>query len=196
MTRRPSIHLSAQYLPLVAKKARQQWFRLPPQTRAWVALEDLIQDGMLHLVQHLLPKHNPKKCRLLTFLWWGLDNFYKNKNNFHFQKSRFDGRTVPLNAAVISAGSDVREVFALSALYKTMEAASPELREKMVCWLMRPTPTKFRRYGEPFTTLRREVLALGPSTGFGYDEMHYLLTNESWKTRSAREVCRVANVAC
>lgn len=197
MLLRPSVRLSAQYLPLVAKKARTAWYRLPPQTRAWVSLEDLIQDGMLHLVQVLIPKHNPRKCRLITYLWLGLDNFYLNKNYFHFAKSRFDGRTVPLLTEILPVKQDTKEITALSGLFRLLRVASPELKREMVRWLLRPDPTtKFNVVGKSFKDLKKEFLALSPVTGFGHEDMHYLMVTETWKLRSAQTLCKAANVAC
>lgn len=197
MVRNAQVHV--EYLSLVAKKAREEWFRLPPQTRAYVALEDMIQEGLLHVVSELVPRYKKKKACLTTWLWWGLENFYKNRNYYYFAKKRFDGKTAPLTEVWLTVWDEdntIDELTALSALRRALYLASQPLREEVVRWLLTPKATKFHIHGRRFRARKKEFLQVSKVSGFGYKEMHFLMTTESWKRRAGAAVCKYAHVPC
>lgn len=65
------------YRKLVAMMAWKAWRRLPLQTRIWIGIEDMIEDGVMEAVK-LSRTYNPKWAVFSTALYHRLHHFYIN----------------------------------------------------------------------------------------------------------------------
>jgi hypothetical protein len=76
------------YRSLVAMLAWKAWRRLPIQTRVWIGIEDMIEDGMGQLIR-LSYTYNPKWASFTTAAYHRLHNFYINDYlQFHSAQQR------------------------------------------------------------------------------------------------------------
>src|ERR1700751_2118274 len=76
------------YRRLVAMMAWKAWRRLPIQTRIWIGVEDMIEDGMMAAWQ-LSQTYNPNWASFTTGLYHRLHNFYINEYlEFHSAQKR------------------------------------------------------------------------------------------------------------
>lgn len=169
------------YLPLVAKKARQTWLKLPPQTRCHLSVEDLLQDGLIFARFRVARYWNPDKAAWITFLWWSLDNYYKGVLARHFATCRFDGRTCGLGSVLFSLREFSRveqELSAIQSATKVYRNGSLLLRAYMLRWFHPAYRDKLYTVGGPFTKAVNELQDLGPRYGFGPPEFETLLADE------------------
>lgn len=65
------------YRKLVAMMAWKAWRKLPLQTRIWIGIEDMIEDGVMEAVK-LTRTYNPKWALFTTALYHRLHHFYIN----------------------------------------------------------------------------------------------------------------------
>ena len=78
MRKRPLSGASVeQYRQLVAMMAWKAWRRLPIQTRVWIGIEDMIEDGMMEVI-NLSRVYNPKWASFVTAVYHRLHKFYIN----------------------------------------------------------------------------------------------------------------------
>lgn len=170
------------YLRLISQKAWQTWYKLPPQHKSWIDVEDLIQDGVLFARFTVFPQYRPHKAKFTTFLTTSLENFYKNLLAECFTKKRNDCRVVPVCSVQyrLTAWDNLeQEVKAVKGLLKVVAEASPVLRRYLNHWLF--LQGKMHCKGRHFAVARTELLRLGRECGFGRDDFEYLLRNETWR---------------
>lgn len=85
--KKSSINLES-YRSLVAMLAWKAWRRLSIQTRIWIGVEDMIEDGMVQLVS-LSYKYNPELASFSTAAYHRLHQFYINEYlEFHSAQQR------------------------------------------------------------------------------------------------------------
>src|ERR1035437_7826242 len=84
------------YLPLIAKKAIQAWHKLPPQYKAWLDIDDLIQEGVLFARFHVFPRYKPCRGKFTTYLYAALDHFYYSIVQDKFYQKRNAREIVPI----------------------------------------------------------------------------------------------------
>lgn len=179
--------LCDKYERLVAQKAWRCWRRLPPQTRTWISVEDLMQDGMLLLHHAVKKRYQPSKSSLTTFVWLVLENFYKTYASYHFMKKRFDGRTCQLDEEL---GLELPSNFAdechsVELLLKLYASASHPLRMYLEQWFFRigQRNKRVRIKSPKFAVAKTEFVALAEELGFTADECRGLLYSETWRKR-------------
>src|ERR1017187_3539118 len=81
----------AGYRRLVAEMAISSWWMYPPKTRAYIDVEDMIQDGIIYARVELAKSYNPNRGKFTTLLYRALPNFYRNRADELNAKKRFDG---------------------------------------------------------------------------------------------------------
>lgn len=175
-----------EYLRLIAQKARASWYRLPAQHKAWIDLDDLIQDGILFARFYVAPRFRPHRAGFCTFLSTSLENFYKEKVFALYRRKRNDCSTVPLAAVQYCLPSYEQtedEIAAVESLLKVAQKASPILKKYLKHWLL--SQKKVCCNNRRFERVRGELLVLGNLYGFGREEMSFLLHNDSWKKAPA-----------
>jgi hypothetical protein len=169
------------YLRLVAQKAWETWRKLPPQHRAWMDVEDLIQDGVL-FARKCAKYHNPKRTKFTTYLSASLDNFYRNKVATCFYKKRNGCEVVPLDAVqslLTHRDETENRVHAEECLEQLLSNASPVLREYLCRWLFSNERVNGR--GGKFHVAKSELLLLSKRLGFNDDDFRLLLLRRPYR---------------
>jgi len=175
------------FLPLVVKKAKEAWLRLPPQTRIWVSLDDFIQDGLMFLRFNVLPKYNPKRTTFLTLAWISLTNHFKFVTYHYYMQKRFDGRNAPLQEISLSCSLRPKhpaELQAVDLIEKIYCASSPHLKMYMARWLHPAYKGTFNLRGHKFDAAVEEFQTLMQTYKIDLDGMHYLMSNQQWLNHS------------
>jgi hypothetical protein len=95
------------YRKLVAMQAWKAWRRLPMQTRIWIDIEDMIEDGMRESWK-LTKTFNPSWASFTTALFHRLHHFYINEYlEYHSAQqrgwARIDGKLAPIPHVSIQA---------------------------------------------------------------------------------------------
>ena len=77
---------------LVAQKAWATWMKLPPTVKAWIGVEDLIDEGLAFACHRALPMWSAKRSgKFITFLWHTLENYYRTVHlEHHYADMRCD----------------------------------------------------------------------------------------------------------
>lgn len=135
---------------LIAKKAIESWKKLPPKTRCYIEIEDMISDGIYWTVKFLAKGHfDPNKGKLTTILWPKLENFYHRCAEQLNAHKRFDGydsyledlRANGFDVANIEEDSELRE-HVRNGFLKVYTDASEGLRESIRRWFLQTENTK------------------------------------------------------
>jgi|SRR5882724_9573407 len=167
---------------LIAKKAWDTWYKLPPSSRAWMDIEDLIQDGVLFSRFVVRPKYRPHRGKFHTFLSICLDQFYARKLAAVFTEKRNKCQTIPLENVSYSLGAvDTveQEVNAVETIKKISSVASPILRRYLGLWLM-PNMRGRGPQGRRFNIARSEMRRLADEYSFSRDDFELLLHDQTW----------------
>lgn len=95
------------YRKLVAMHAWKAWRRLPMQTRCWIGIEDMIEDGMNEMWK-LTKTFNPSWASFSTALFHRMHRFYINEYLEHHSAQqrgwvRVNGKLQPIPHASIQA---------------------------------------------------------------------------------------------
>lgn len=95
------------YRKLVAMQAWKAWRRLPIQTRMWIAVEDMIEDGMRESWK-LTKTFNPDWASFTTALYHRLHRFFINEYLEHHSAqqrgwARINGKLAPIPHASLQA---------------------------------------------------------------------------------------------
>lgn len=168
---------------LIAKKAIESWRKLPPKTRSYIDIEDMISDGVFWTTKFLSKGHyDAKKGKLTTVLWIKLDNFYRRCAETLNAAKRFDGNVLlleDLKAAGIDVSKDeeapeicehVRYVF-----LSTYEDASEGLRESMRRWFLQMDSTKVHTHSMRFKKDKSEFRQLAARHGLDVQDCRTLM---------------------
>ena len=178
--RMPEIRIE-DFRSLIQQKARQTWYKMPAHHRAWTDIEDLIQDGIL--VAHRISKlYQPERARFITYLYNALDNYYKNVLATRFYRKRSCADVLPLEAVEenLLAPSEVEQtVHAEECLERLLATASPELRERLVCWVF--STEALPHSGKRFKSARRELRKRSRALGFSDDDLRLLLLRRPYR---------------
>lgn len=180
------------YFPLIVKKSKEAWLRLPPQTRVWVSLEDFISEGVLFVRGRLLRRYNPRKSKFTTVLWISLENHFKFITQFYYAQKRFDGRNAPLQEIMLSCSTQPKHPFqiqAIDAIHKIFDSGSPALQDYMLRWLSPASKTSFHLRGDRFYNAVREFRLLSRRHRLGADEMRWLMHDHGWYRYAPLQPC-------
>lgn len=143
-------------LPMIAKKARATYHKLPAVEQAATSVADLIAEGRNHAVTHVAKKYNPRlKVKFITLLFKSLDNFYADKLKAAYAEKRkvsllsIDSDVVngiPVAQLVRKSTLDVIEdriiarIDAERAFVRAYAESSKLLRQYLIMWLLQPLP--------------------------------------------------------
>ena len=139
--------LAEKYRRMVSRTAWNVWRKLPPHTRIWLGVDDLIQDGMNWVITVGIPKYREDQASLCTFLYIGIENYIRSEYLCRaYQKTRYEGRTVSLDGLDLMGVDDVKYA---------VETRVPALRDTgsadMVlkgCWVVPMVVRVFKRATE------------------------------------------------
>ena len=171
------------YTRLIAQKAWATWRKLPPSSRAWIDIEDLIQDGALFARFVVRPKFRPHRSKFSTFLSICLEQYYSRKLASIFTEKRNKCQTIPIDNVSYSLGccdSIEQEIYAVETIKKISSVASPILRRYLNMWL---TPRSNRgrgNGGRRFQIARSEMRRLSDEYRFTREDFEFLLHDQTW----------------
>jgi hypothetical protein len=155
-----------QYKRLIAKKAFESWYKLPIKMRAYIDVEDMIQQGLIYVKYSMMKNYNPKRAKLTTFLYTGLENFYKRKFEEMRAIKRYDANDIPVEVLVaVGMEPSIEEEFdihqhVIESFSDVYYNATERLRESMKRWFLQNTTTKVHVGGNRFKQDRKEFLKL------------------------------------
>jgi|HubBroStandDraft_5_1064220.scaffolds.fasta_scaffold00789_9 hypothetical protein len=102
-----AIHLAEGFRRMVAEQAWITWRRLPPHTRAWLSVEDMVSDGMRWAVMDGVPAWEPKKGRLSTWMYIGLRTYFdKTYESWYLVQKRHEGGTFSLQGLLLNKSEE------------------------------------------------------------------------------------------
>jgi len=173
------------YIPLIVKKAVWAWKRLPFQSRNWISVDDLIQDGILHAKYHVAPRFNSRKANFLTFLNVSLENHFKLFLNEQYTQKRSGCPVYPIATCKYQIADSPdqmeREVQAVEMLQKILGEASWVLKLYLERWLF--TKASYHMRGPKFYEAKAELLFLSSRVGLRRDDFAFLLQTDNWRRR-------------
>src|SRR6266404_791932 len=169
---------------LIAQKAWSTWRKLPPSNRAWMDVEDLIQDGVLFARFVVRPKYRPHRGKFITFLSICLDQYYSRQLAATYSQKRNKCQTIPLENVSYSLGAvdfTEQEIYAVETIKKISSVASPMLRHYLHSWLMPRISTRGRGpHGRRFEIAKSEMQRLARQYNFNRDDFAFLLQDQTW----------------
>ncbi len=141
------------YRRMVSKLAWNVWRKLPPQTRTWLQVEDLIQDGMEWVVTIGIPKYRRDEASLCTFLYVGIGNYFKTEYLMKlYHRKRYEGRTVSLEGLDLVGVDDVK--YPLETRIDALVDRKSQVDIVRGCWVV---PMLVRIFRQATELLRREL---------------------------------------
>jgi hypothetical protein len=168
---------------LIAKKAIESWRKLPPKTRCYIEIEDMIQDGLFVTSKFLAKgKFDPKKGKLTTILWPKLENFYRRCAETLNANKRFDANDTMIEDMLL-VGKDIsnpeeeaetREHIRRAFLEAYFEA-SENVRESMRRWFLQIDATKVHVHSVRFRRDKVEFKKLADKHGLNKDDCRKLM---------------------
>jgi hypothetical protein len=190
MSKRALSHTDEEILALrrlIAKKAIESWYKLPEKTRAFVNVEDLIQDGLM-FARKLMLKHDPKRAKFSTVLFHCLENRYRRQAEWLNAKKRFDGFALTLEdvertAFDKNAELNVINVHVVRAFVSVYFDATWELRESLRRWFIQHDTTKIHTHGKRFNRDKKEFLSLAKKYQLDSNDCRILLSNSKCKSQ-------------
>ena len=172
------------YTRLIAQKAWSTWYKLPPSSRAWMDIEDLIQDGALFARYVVRPKYRPHRGKFITFLSICLDQYYSRQLAAIFSQKRNKCQTIPIENVSFSLGAadcTEQEIYAVETIKKISSVASPMLRYYLHSWLVPRDNARGRTSrGRRFEVARSEMQRLAKEYKFTRDDFSFLLQDQTW----------------
>lgn len=189
-------------IPLVISRANSAHLRLSKQTRQWIDIEDLVQDGILACIcDH---RYNPNRgAKYTTYMYMVLDCVFKNDIiDPHRAEKRYDGKTSSIEdllpgwdrqfsteepALLCGAAIPARpEAAAVAYIKKVLpilfREASPALKQKMLeVFSLTKKETKLHTQGKRFDGIKEEFLALSRRFSLGLEEHLIALHNDEIK---------------
>lgn len=160
-----------QYKGLIAKKAIESWYKLPPKTRAYIDVEDLIQEGMIAIFFLIKRYDKSRKVKFSTLLHITLENGYKRKAEKLNAIKRFDGNVSSVEDMQLNGFEpSMEESFDIHAhvvrvFLNVYAEASDELKSSMRRWFLQYNATKVHVSSMRFQKDKKEFLRLAKKHG-------------------------------
>lgn len=187
------------YRKMVAQAAWKTWRKLPPHTRIWLSIEDLIQDGMNWVVTVGIPKYRQDQASLCTFLYIGIGNYFKGEYlKSVYAEKRYEGRTVSLEELDLMGVDDkqydletrvealrsdkdaektLRGCWAVPMVVRIFKKASELLRRELKKWFLGMKNSRLHMKKCRFWVARMEFLELAEKEGLEYDDCYHILSS-------------------
>src|SRR5712675_1842922 len=173
---------------LIFKKAIESWRKLPRKMQSYIDIEDMYEDGVIY-VMHFAKHYNPKKGKLTTILWLGLENFYKRGAEQFNAIKRYDGETLLLedlkligfDAESSEEASEIRTHVSVVFL-DVYNHASDELKESMRRWFLQIEDSKIHTKSTRFMKDKKEFKVLAIKYGLDVQDCRTLMNCSQIRT--------------
>lgn len=212
---------SSAYLGMVTKLAWKTWQQLPPHTRAWIAIEDMVLDGLRWVEMSGFQRWNRKRGALSTILYCGVQNYYYDHYLVRFaitQKSREQrvmsiqdreqqlqeqGKTFDFERAFgirVPTQNEVEQQFlncmAAENMVHLYYAAAGPLRDKIHDWFLghaewRKKDVKWYTGTPEFKRQARKFRQLASVQGVTIGECRHLLSSPPCLDKLSQEITRL-----
>lgn len=147
-----AMHLAEGFRRMVAEQAYITWRRLPPHTRAWLSVEDMVSDGMRWAAMEGVQRWEPRRGALSTWLYVGLRTYFdKTYESRYLTKGRYEGHTVSLHALLLQPDEKRSDTLVLADSIGDTTAPEKILRDCYVADLIKSI------YDESSHTLQVEI---------------------------------------
>jgi hypothetical protein len=168
---------------LIAKKAIESWKKLPPKTRCYIEISDMIQDGIFVTTKFLAKgRFDPKKGKLTTILWTKLENFYHRCAETLNANKRFDANDLMIEDMLLGGHDVSKEEEAAEdcehirrAFLEAYNDASDNLRESMRRWFLQMDATKIHTHSVRFRKDKVEFKQLAAKYGLDRTDCRKLM---------------------
>jgi len=166
----------SKYMPMLYQKVRQTWWKLPPSVRGWVELEDMVEEAILLVYRDVLPRFDPTRAQLSTFLWWTLDNHHKTVLQHYYAGKRMVVDVYPVvNCGEIRPFYEVVEAAATIFL-----SASRNLQNYMIRWFLDAARIKVQQ-SRNYCSAVKEMQRLCRHYHFSYSDFKQIRLREDCK---------------
>ena len=81
----------ASVMPMIYKKAHRTKNMLAPATRNWVDIKDLAHDGVVHVLENVIPTFKPKKRLFSSHAFQLLDHHFQNRVLVSHSDKKYNG---------------------------------------------------------------------------------------------------------
>jgi hypothetical protein len=193
----------AQWRQLIAREAWRAWKMLPPQTRGWLDVDDMIQEGVVFARLHIWPRVKADRGQFQTLLVKSLRNYFyghfvavytKNERHCEAKTSSLEGTVEFFHKYGLSHSRvmDVDQLLKIDrsmlpeptdliacdeatvAFVKLYDAASATLKVQLARWFLTPN-MKCSTCGVKFQQLRVEFITLAKLYRLGISDCRAIL---------------------
>jgi hypothetical protein len=208
-----AMHLAEGFRRMVAEQAYIVWRRLPPHTRAWLSVEDMVSDGMRWAAMEGIQKWEPKKAALSTWMFIGLRTYFdKAYESRYLTKGRYEGRTVSLDGLLVmpdekrqmsdtmvlsnSLGNKeepnniFRDCYVAEVVKSIYDDSSDELQKEIKRWFLGGLE-RLRLTSPAFMKASKEFRGLAAERSLHYEECNHLIHSPVCLDKLSRMVMSV-----
>lgn len=182
----------------IVKQAVIFWNKLPQHTRSWFTINDMIADGINHVVMNVAKKYKSDLSKIITYVTHCVRNHYINVVKYYLAEERRDSKTVSLQTPVgvdsnttlldtleLVHGSFedcvIARIDATVAFMKVYAAADLQTRKYIIKWLLQPRFSR-NKVGENFTEAVHQFKYLAFHYGLTYELCSSILSDEVLRT--------------
>lgn len=176
---------------IIVQRAVANYHLYPATLKAWVSIDDLIQDGIVWL-QPVLAKYDPSRGKPSTFVYKAIDNFYKGYLTILSTQKRtaqlitIDDRDKPVDIPVHTGQNIEALLDAARVVTKLHERASLELVRFLDAHFFSHTATKVVIGSDKFNRCRREFRRLAKEEGVTIDHYRLAIRIEASRRHNGR----------
>lgn len=203
-----AMHLAEGFRRMVGEQAYLTWQKLPPHTRAWLSVEDMLSDGMRWAVMNGIPRWEPRRGALSTWLYVGLRTYFdKTYESRYLTKQRYEGRTVSLQGMLLQPDeprSDtlvladrlgdvaepekiIRDCYVAELIKGIYDESSDRLREEIKRWFLGGLE-RVRLTSPNFLRASSEFRSLAGDRHLHFEECRHLMRSPKCLDRLSREI--------
>lgn len=133
-----AMHLAEGFRRMVGEQAHLTWQKLPPHTRAWLSVEDMVSDGMHWVVYSIIPRWEPQRGALSTFLYKCIRTYFdKTYESVYLTKGRWEGRTTSLQSLILKTDEPKSDTLVLADRIGDFAAPEKIMRDCYVAELIK-----------------------------------------------------------
>lgn len=209
--REEAMHLAEGFRRMVGEQAYLSWRKLPPHTRAWLSVEDMVSDGMRWAAMEGVSRWQPRKGGLSTWMYIGLRTYFdKTYESRYLTKQRYEGYTVSLFGPL--SGSDepksdmlvladrlgdasipekiIRDCYVAELIKSIYDESSERLKEEIKRWFLGGLQ-RVRTNTPNFLKASSEFRSLAGCRHVGYVECRHLVSSPKCLDKLSREILLV-----
>lgn len=194
------------YRGMIFREAKKAWLMLTPQTRSWVGIDDMFEEGLIAARTHYAVYYSTVKgAQFGTFLCHSIRNYFyghfiavynkrESQCEAHVEHitdlqerasengTRFDVKSDVPNQETLVLENDSAIVF-----LRIHEDASDRLKKYLIQWFLN-RDTKHQLRGKEFKKARKEFRSLATQHGLTIDDCRAILRSPTLLDFIARQI--------